>query len=66
MIVIRHPLTVLAKRVPWQAIEASIAQCWARQVKVGKKIKVLDLFGPVPAVAGGGGSNAGGLVCPIG
>ena len=56
---LRHPMAVLANRMPWQEIEASLAQRWARQVKAGKKIEDLDLFGPVSAVAGGGVSNAG-------
>ncbi len=47
MIDLRHPLAVLAYRMPWQEIEASLAQRWARQVKAGKKIEDLDLFGPV-------------------
>ena len=59
MIDLRHPLAVLANRMPWQEIEASLAQRWARQVKAGKKIEDLDLFGPVSAVAGGGVSDAG-------
>jgi hypothetical protein len=46
MIDLRHPLAVLANRMPWQEIEASLAQRWARQVKAGKKIEDLDLFGP--------------------
>ena len=32
MIDLRHPLAVLANRMPWQEIEASLAQRWARQV----------------------------------
>jgi transposase, IS5 family len=59
MIDLRHPLAVLGNRMPWQEIEASLAQRWARQVKAGKKIEDLDLFGPVSVVAGGGVSNAG-------
>jgi hypothetical protein len=59
MIDLRHPLAVLANRMPWQEIEASLAQRWARQAKAGKKIEGLDLFGPVSVVAGGGTSNAG-------
>jgi len=59
MIDLRHPLAVLANRMPWQEIEASLAQRWARQVKAGKKIEDLDLFGPLSGVAGGGVSNAG-------
>lgn len=38
MIDLRHPLAVLANRIPWQEIEASPARRWARQVKAGKKI----------------------------
>ncbi len=30
MIELRHPLAVLASRMPWQEIEASVAQCLAR------------------------------------
>ena len=59
MIDLRHPLAVLANRMPWQEIEASLAQRWARQVKAGKKIEGFDLFGPVSAVTGRGVSNAG-------
>lgn len=59
MIDLRHPLAVLANRMPWQEIEASLAQRWARQVKAGKKIEDLDLFGPFSALSGGGVSNAG-------
>lgn len=59
MIDLRHPLAVLANRMPWQEIEASLAQRWARQVKAGKKVEDLDLFGPVSGVVGGGTSNAG-------
>ncbi|PUE11171.1 hypothetical protein B9Z51_02315 [Limnohabitans sp. T6-5] len=51
MIDLRHPLAVLANRMPWQEIEASLAQCWPRQVKAGKKIEDLDLFGLVSVVA---------------
>lgn len=59
MIDLGHPLAILANRMPWQEIEASLAQRWARQVKAGKKIEDLDLFGLVSAVSGGGVSSAG-------
>jgi len=59
MIDLRHPLAVLANRMPWQEIEASLAQRWARQVKAGKKIEDLDLIGPVSSVSGGGIVKAG-------
>ena len=59
MIDLRHPLAVLASRMPWQEIEASLAQRWARQIKAGRKIEDLDLFGAVSGVADGRISNAG-------
>ena len=59
MIDLRHPLTVLANRMPWQEIEPSPVERWARLIKAGKKIEYLDLLGPVSVVAGGGVSNAG-------
>ena len=59
MIDLRHPLAVLANRMPWQEIEASLAHRFARQVRTGKKIEDMDMFGPTVAVAGAGVSNAG-------
>ena len=38
MIDLHHPLAVLANRMPWQEIEASLAQRWARQVKASSKL----------------------------
>jgi IS5 family transposase len=58
MIDLLHPLELLANRMPCEEIEAPLAQRCARQVKAGKKIKDLDLFGPESAVTGGGVSNA--------
>jgi len=52
MIQLRHPV-VLASRMPWQKIGVSIAQCFARQVRQGKKVEDVDLFGGVSAVSGG-------------
>ncbi len=36
MIELRHSLAALANRMHWQEVEASQAQCWVRQIKVGK------------------------------
>ena len=64
MIDLRHPLAVLASRMPWQEIEASLAHRLARQAKAGKKIEDIDLFGATVVVSGAGVSNAGrGPVC---
>jgi IS5 family transposase len=55
MIEQRHPLAVLASRMPWQESKASIAQCFARQVvRQSKKIEDGDLLGGVSAHVGGG------------
>jgi IS5 family transposase len=45
MIDLRHPLALLSTRMPWQEIEASLAQCLAPQVKTGMKIEDLVLIG---------------------
>lgn len=51
MIDLRHPLAVLAKRLPWREFETSLEQCWAwLQLKAGKRIEDLDLFGPVTSL----------------
>ena len=59
MIDLRNPLVVLANCMPWQEIEASLAQRWGRQVKAGKKIEDTNMFGPTQALVGSGLSNAG-------
>jgi IS5 family transposase len=59
MIDLRHPLAVLASRMPWQEIESSLAHRFARQAKVGKKIDDIDLFGATVSLSGAGVSNAG-------
>ncbi len=59
LIDLRHPLAVLANRMPWQEIEASLAHRFARQMRKGKEIEDLGLFGPTVSVAGAGVSNAG-------
>ncbi len=59
MIDLRNLLAVLANCMPWQEIEASLAQRWGSQVKAGKKIEDMDMFGPTQALVGFGSSNAG-------
>jgi hypothetical protein len=50
MIDLRQPQAILANRMPWQEIEVSLTQRWARQAKAVWKIKHLDLFGFVAGV----------------
>lgn len=65
MIDLRHPLAVLAQRMPWREIEAAIAPLLAHKDRAGKPIEGADLFGPTLAVAGAGVSNAGRPRLPI-
>lgn len=45
MIDLRHPLAVLASRMPWQEIEASVAHIFSRKGRAGVAMPDLDLFG---------------------
>lgn len=45
MIDLRHPLAVLASRMPWQEIEARVAQVFSRKGRAGALMPDLDLFG---------------------
>jgi IS5 family transposase len=45
----RYPLAVLASRMPWQRIEASVAHLFSRQGHAGQAMPDLDLFGEAPA-----------------
>lgn len=45
MIDLRHPLAVLAQRMPWQQIEASVAHLFSRKAHAGVAMPDLDLFG---------------------
>ena len=59
MIDLRKPLPRLSSRMPWQEIEASIAQLFVRKVRAGKEIEHLGLFGNASTLEGGGLSKAG-------
>ena len=59
MMDLRHPLAVLASHMPWQEIEASLAKQLAREVKKGRSIQEVGLFGSQTVVLGAGLSNAG-------
>ncbi len=61
----RHPLAVLARRLPWAQIEASLAPLFARKARVGKSRDDADMFGPTLVVAAGGVSRAGRPRLPI-
>ena len=59
MIDLRHPLAVLASRMPWQEIEDSVAHLFARRVRSGKTMVDVDLFGSTASLVGAGVSKAG-------
>ncbi len=65
MIDLRHPLAVLASRMPWSQIEASLAPVFAHRDRKGRLSEGADMFGPALAVAGAGISNAGRPRLPI-
>lgn len=48
MIDLRHPLAVLASRMPWQEIEAAVAHRFVRKAHQGQAMPDLDLFGEKP------------------
>ena len=48
MIDLRHPLAVLASRMPWQEIEAGVAHRFVRKAHEGQAMPDLDLFGEKP------------------
>ncbi|TSE29266.1 hypothetical protein [Tepidimonas taiwanensis] len=45
MIDLRHPLAMLAQRMPWQQIEASVAHLFSRKARAGIAKPDLDLIG---------------------
>jgi transposase, IS5 family len=65
MIDLRHPLAVLATRLPWASIEASVAPKLAHQAKPAKRVAGMDLAGAFDGEFGGGISPAGRPRLPI-
>ncbi|MDP9107886.1 MAG: transposase, partial [Pseudomonadota bacterium] len=65
MIDLRHPLAVLAHRMPWAQIEAALAPAFARLDRPGRALAGCDLFGPTLEIAGTGTTAAGRPRLPI-
>lgn len=59
MIDLRHPLAVLAQRLPWSQIEAALAPAFARGERAGQPREEVDLFGAATETVGAGISAAG-------
>ncbi len=65
MIDLRHPLAVLATRMPWDEIEKSLAPAFAHRNRAGRVVESADLFGTTLQLAGAGVSNRGRPRLPI-
>ena len=65
MINLNDPLAVLAQRLPWAQIEASLAAKFERQERAGQLLEGQDMFGPTLVLEGAGSSNAGRPRLPI-
>ena len=65
MIDLKHPLAVLATRLPWSAIEAAVAPKLAHQAKPAKRVAGEDLAGAFAGEFGGGISPAGRPRLPV-
>ena len=65
MIDLRHPLAVLARRMPWGQLEAILGPTFQGRDREGRVVAVDDLFGPSLQTVGGGVSAAGRPRLPI-
>jgi transposase, IS5 family len=61
----KHPLVVLSKRLPWDAIEQALAPHFSRKPRPGLKTTTLDLLGVHEVEFGNGLSKAGRPRLPI-
>ena len=65
MIDLRHPLAVLATRMPWAEIESALAPALAHRDRKGRVVEGADLFGTTAQLAGAGVSPAGRPRLPV-
>lgn len=65
MIDMRHPLAVLATRMPWAEIEAALAPAFAHRDRKGNLVEGADLFGPTSELVAVGVSARGRSRLPI-
>jgi IS5 family transposase len=65
MIELKHPLAVLATRLPWASIEAAVVPKLAHQAKPAKRLAGIDLAGAFEGEFGGGISPAGRPRLPV-
>jgi IS5 family transposase len=65
MIDLRHPLAVLATRMPWSQIESNLAPVFVCRDRAGRLVESSDLYGPTMTLAVAGISLAGRPRLPI-
>jgi transposase, IS5 family len=65
MIDLKHPLVVLASRLPWSQLEADLAPIWQRETRDGVLHEESDLLGARQVLLGAGVSYAGRARLPI-
>src|SRR5574338_228869 len=65
MIDLRHPLAVLAERIPWSQIEAALTPAFERKNRQGQVVEIDDLFGTMEVIAGAGVSASARRRLPI-
>jgi transposase, IS5 family len=65
MIDLRHPLAVLATRLPWSQLEAELAPIWQRKWRDGVLPEGEDWFGAGGVLVAAGVSHAGRSRLPI-
>jgi IS5 family transposase len=61
----RHPLAVLARRIPWGELAVALSPSFERRDREGRVVAVNDLFGLSLQTVGGGVSAAGRPRLPI-
>ena len=65
LIDLRHPLAVLAIRMPWAQIESNLTPVFAHRDRAGRTVEGMDLYGPTVTLAGAGISPAGWARLPM-
>ena len=65
MINLSDPLAVLARRLPWDQIEAAPLAKFEREDRPGRVLEGQDMFGATQVLEGAGVSNAGRPKLPI-
>ena len=66
MIDLRHPLAVLARRMPWEEVEIALAPALSHRDRKGRQVEGADLFGTTGQLVGTGSAPLAGRGCRSG